>query len=243
MVQPKSFFLKGGERAVLLLHSFTSNPRDMRPLGRYLNEKGYTCFAPIYKGHGLPPEQLIRTNPDDWWESVKEGYDHLRAEGHQNIAVIGVSLGGIFALDVGQKLDVNGIVAMSVPNKREVDSLKRRVTKFAKAYKQLEGIEEQQIKYELAELEKQPFTNLVIFQDYINSTMRGLDNIHKPLSIMYGELDEPLYKESAKYIDDHVSTNNKRIKSYPHSNHLMTLGKDQDMIHSDVLSFLESLQW
>ncbi|MED0932127.1 alpha/beta hydrolase [Bacillus mobilis] len=243
VVKPRPVFLKGGMRAVLLLHSFTSNTRDMKQLGRYLNEQGYTCFIPIYKGHGLPPEQLIHTNPNDWWKSVEEGYYFLKQGGFQQIAVIGISLGGLFALNVGQRLNVNGIITMSVPYKKDVSSLQDRVLKFARAYKQFEGKEKNQIINEVANLEKLTLENLVSFKNHIDLTMKDLEKIKKPISIMYGELDEPLYKESAKYIQDHVFTSDISIKSYPNSKHLMTLGKDQEIIHTDVLSFLENLQW
>lgn len=243
IVKPRPVYIKGGERAVLLLHSFTSHTRDMKPLAKYLNEKGYTCYCPVYQGHGLPPEELFGTGPEDWWESVKEGYEYLKEEGHETIAVVGVSLGGIFALRVGQKFDVNGVVTMSVPHQRDLASLKNRVFKFAKAYKQYEGKTEQEIKEELAELEKQPFDGLEEFVDYIDETMEGLSNIKNPTKIMYGELDEPLYKDSADFIFDHVATSDKSVDNYPNSKHLMTLGKDQDQIQSDIESFLESLQW
>ncbi len=243
VVKPKSFLLKGGTRAVLLLHSFTSTTRDMRQLGRYLNEKGYTCYAPIYEGHGLSPEQLILKNPSDWWRSVEEGYHFLKKEGHQHIAVVGLSLGGVFALNVGQIFNVNGIVIMSVPYKREVSSLKARVLKFAETYKQFEGKEGQQITNEVDELERLPLENLISLKNYIDLTMKDLEKVNTPISIMYGELDEPLYKESAKSIQHHVSTGNKSAKSYPNSKHLMTLGQDQEVIQTDVLTFLENLQW
>ena len=50
IVTPKPFTFKGGDKAVLLLHGFTGNTADVRMLGRYLNERGYTCHAPQYKG-------------------------------------------------------------------------------------------------------------------------------------------------------------------------------------------------
>ncbi|BBP92335.1 hypothetical protein BsIDN1_59530 [Bacillus safensis] len=49
VVTPKPFTFKGGEKAVLLLHGFTGNTADVRMLGRYLNDRGYTCHAPQYK--------------------------------------------------------------------------------------------------------------------------------------------------------------------------------------------------
>jgi carboxylesterase len=243
IVKPKPFFLKGGDKAVLLLHSFTSNTRDVRELAKFLHMNGFSCFAPVYEGHGLPPELLISTYPSDWWRSVEEGYDYLNREGYRQIAVIGISLGGVFALNVGQTLKVNGIITMSVPYKREVNSLKERLIKYARAFKQFEGKDEKGISYEIGELEKSSSKCLFDFKRHIDMTMEGLEKIDQPIRIMYGELDEPLYKESATFIYDSVCTNNKLIHGYPNSSHLMTLGNDQNLIHKDILSFLKQLQW
>ncbi|MEC0206579.1 hypothetical protein P4H39_28640 [Paenibacillus lautus] len=82
LVQPKPFFLKGGDKAVLLLHSFTSNNRDVKQLGKYLNLNYFSCYAPVYEGHVLSPEYLIHTSPKDWWRSVEEGFHFLIKEGY-----------------------------------------------------------------------------------------------------------------------------------------------------------------
>lgn len=63
------------------------------------------------------------------------------------------------------------------------------------------------------------------------------------MKIMYGELDETLYKDSAEYIFDRVATDQKSVNNYPQSKHLMTLGKDQEQIQADIESFLSTLQW
>lgn len=59
-------------------------------------EKGYTSLAPQYRGHGTAPEKLITTNPDEWWQDVQEAYQRLHEAGYQEIAVAGLSLGGVF---------------------------------------------------------------------------------------------------------------------------------------------------
>ncbi|MEC1180588.1 alpha/beta hydrolase [Metasolibacillus meyeri] len=243
IIQPKSIFLKGGEKAVLLLHSFTSNTVDVKKLGRFLNQENYTCFAPLYEGHGLSSEQLLLTDPNDWWKSVERGYRFLKNEGYHTIAVIGVSLGGIFALNAGQQLNVNGVVTMSVPYKRDIDTLKNRVLNYALTYKQLEGKDKVQISHELDCLKASSFNSLLRFQEYIDLTMEGLSSIEKPICILYGELDEALYKESAEDIYQNVSSQHKSVKGYPNSSHLMTLGEDQEEIQTDILSFLNHLQW
>ncbi|MFC5361671.1 hypothetical protein [Peribacillus frigoritolerans] len=69
----------------------------------------------------------------------------MKDEGFKKKAVIGLSLGGVFALKVGQELKINGDVTMSVPIYREDTFLQKRVFHYAKGYKQLEGENEEQI--------------------------------------------------------------------------------------------------
>ncbi|UOQ94837.1 alpha/beta hydrolase [Halobacillus shinanisalinarum] len=243
IVPPKSFYYKGGEKAVLLLHSFTSNTSDMKKLGRYLQENKYSCHAPLYRGHGLTAEELITYGPSDWWKDVLNGYQLLKDEGFKKIAVIGLSLGGVFALKVGQELNVNGVVTMSVPTHREVAVLQERVFHYAKRYKQIEGKNGEQINLEMTQIQNMSVASLVEFQQLIDATIAKLARITSPISIFYGELDELLYKESANFVYRSVTSSQKSIKGYPNSTHLMTIGSDIEEVNKDILTFLNNLIW
>lgn len=243
IIPPKPFFYKGGDKAVLLLHSFTSNTNDMKKLGRYLQKNNYSCYGLLYSGHGLTAEELLTYRPSDWWQDVLNSYQMLKDEGFEKIAVIGLSLGGVFALKVGQELEVNGVVTMSVPIHREANFLQKRVFHYAKRYKQLEGKKEAQINIEITHLQNMSINSLVEFQQLIDITMDKLSLITTPIRILYGELDEPLYKESAEVIFQSVATNRKTMKGYPNSKHLMTLGDDINDVNKDILTFLNDLTW
>ncbi len=243
IIPPKPFFYKGGDKAVLLLHSFTSNTNDMKKLGRYLQKNNYSCYGLLYSGHGLTAEELLTYRPSDWWQDVLNSYQMLKDEGFKKIAVIGLSLGGVFALKVGQELEVNGVVTMSVPIHREANFLQKRVFHYAKRYKQLEGKKEAQINIEITHLQNMSINSLVEFQQLIDITMDKLSLITTPIRILYGELDEPLYKESAEVIFQSVATNRKTMKGYPNSKHLMTLGDDINDVNKDILTFLNDLTW
>lgn len=140
MVAPKPFTFGAGKRAVLLLHGFTGNTADIRMLGRYLEKRGYTCHAPLYKGHGVPPEQLVTTGPEDWWKDALDGYEYLKNKGHHEIAVAGLSLGGVFSLKLGYTVPIKGIVPMCAPvymNSEEV--VYEGILDYAHEYKKQEG--------------------------------------------------------------------------------------------------------
>jgi len=243
IVPPKPFFYKGGEKAVLLLHSFTSNTIDMKKLGKYLQQHNYTCYAPLYRGHGLTAEELLTFRPTDWSQDVLDGYQLLKDEGYEKIAVVGLSLGGVFALKAAQELKVSGVVTMSVPIHREASFLQKRVFHYAKSFKQLEGKNEEQIHHEFIQLQQMSIHSLVEFQHLIQKTMDQLARITSPISILYGALDEPLYKESAAVIYQSVGSQQKKVKGYPNSKHLMTLGPDKNDVNKDILAFLNDLHW
>src|SRR5690625_2164050 len=95
---PEPFTFEAGNRAVLLLHGFTGHSADVRMLGRYLEKKGYTTHAPIYRGHGQEPEALLHSSPDEWWEDILTAYNHLKNLGYNEIAVDGLLMGGVLIL-------------------------------------------------------------------------------------------------------------------------------------------------
>lgn len=240
---PKPFYYESGERAVLLLHSFTSNPNDMKKLGSYLQQNQYSCYAPTLSGHGLPAEELLNYGPADWWQDALDGYQLLKDKGFERIAVVGLSLGGVLALKMGQELKINGVVTLSVPMDKEAAVLKKRIVYYAKRYKQIEGKEDQQIASEMAELDLLPFESLTDFEQLINRTRDHLASVVSPVCVMYGEMDDSSYKTSAETIFESVASDQKTIKGYANSKHLMTLGKDMNAVNQDILAFLNKLNW
>ena len=115
------FFL--GDRskpACLLVHGFTGAPKEMRWMGEYLNEQGYTCLGVRLAGHATDPEDMIRSNWTDWTASVEDGY-HLLSGITEDIFLVGLSMGGVLSLLMSAQLDVRGVVAMSTPYKLKDD--------------------------------------------------------------------------------------------------------------------------
>jgi carboxylesterase len=244
IVAPKPFTYKGGNKAVLLLHGFTGNTKDVRMLGRYLNERGYTCHAPLYRGHGQDPKELLHTSPNNWWQDVKNGYQFLKDEGFEEIAVAGVSLGGVFSLKVGSELPVKAVVSMCAPvQSKSIDGLYKRVLNYAESYKKFEGKDKEQIFAEMTEFEKIPKHSLKELQQIIDETSQKLYFVTSPTFVLQGSLDDPLYTESARIIYNHVNTEHKQLKWYEQSGHIITLDKERERVYEDVYTFLNSVNW
>ncbi|MCA1031547.1 carboxylesterase [Bacillus timonensis] len=243
-VVPKPFTFEGGERAVLLLHGFTGNSADVRMLGRYLEKNGYTCHAPQYKGHGVPPEELVHTGPKDWWEDVMEGYQFLKDKGHKDIAAVGLSLGGVFSLKLGYTVPIKGIVPMCAPMYiKSEEVMYQGILDFAREYKKYEGKTVEQIEKEMIEFQKTPMNTLKELQQLISDVRNNVDMIYSPTFVVQARHDHMINTDSANIIYNEVESDVKEIKWYEESGHVITLDKERDQLHEDVLQFLEKLDW
>lgn len=244
IAQPKPFFFERGKRAVLLLHGFTGTSADVRMLGRFLEKKGYTTLAPHYKGHGVPPEELIHTGPGEWWEDVLAGYTQLKEAGYDEIAVAGLSLGGVFSLKLGYNKPVKGIVTMCAPmSMKTTELMYEGVLKYAREYKKYEGKSAEDIEKEVMLLRDEKMPSLKDLRSLVYDVRDHIDHTYAPLFVVQGTLDEVIDPDSATIIYDNTESDEKQIKWYEQSGHVITLGPEKVQLHEDILRFLESLDW
>ncbi|MBO0602239.1 carboxylesterase [Sporosarcina sp. E16_3] len=244
IAQPKPFFFERGKRAVLLLHGFTGTSADVRMLGRFLEKKGYTSLAPHYKGHGVPPEELIHTGPEEWWEDVLKGYNQLKEAGYDEIAVAGLSLGGVFSLKLGYNKPVKGIVTMCAPmSMKTTDLMYEGVLKYAREYKKFEGKGDADIERDIEALRAQNMPSLEELRSLVYDVRNHIDHIYAPLLVVQATYDDVIDTDSANVIYDNTESDIKHIKWYEQSGHVITLGPEKVTLHEDILRFLESLDW
>lgn len=242
--QPKPFTFEAGPRAVLLLHGFTGHTADVRMLGRFLEKKGYTSHAPIYRGHGVPPEELIKSNPDQWWEDVQQAFQHLKELGYDEIAVAGLSLGGVLGLKLAYSTKIKAVIPMCAPMFFDNETqLTVGFKAYSKEYKQLEGKDEESIKEEVAYLDENSKEMFEELGKTITDVKQNIDTIYTPAFVVQARKDQMINTESATYIYENVESDIKDIKWYEQSGHVITIDKEKEQLHEDIYHFLESLDW
>lgn len=106
------FHFDGGPVGVLLIHGFGGIPAELRPLGEFLAEQGYTVSSVLLARHGQMPEALRGVRWQDWYASVEQGWRELRAR-CERVIVIGFSLGGLLALHLAAQQPVDGVILLA----------------------------------------------------------------------------------------------------------------------------------
>lgn len=237
---PNPIFLEHehAEKAILLLHSFTGTVRDVKLLATKLNKAGFTCYVPAYKGHGLMLDELMSYDVDDWLDDATAGYQFLKDKGYSNISVCGVSLGGILSLKLAETKHVNSVAIMSTPYRKSDAGLAGRLKDYGERMGSLIGLAQSDMATQLEKI-KNYSTELDKFQLLVDNVMSQLDQITAPIAVKFGKQDDTSYETSAHYIFEHIQHDDKDIKGYDQSKHLMTHGNGHEEVEQDIIAFFE----
>ncbi|MCG7340102.1 carboxylesterase [Staphylococcus sp. ACRSN] len=239
---PEPFFFEEGPRAVLLLHGFTGNSADVRQLGRFLQKKGYTSYAPQYEGHAAPPEEILKSSPHVWYKDAIDAYDFLVDKGYEEIVVAGLSLGGCYALKISLNRDVKGIVTMCSPMYIKTEgAMFEGVLDYARNFKKYEGKDQDTIESEMSAFH--PTDTLKDLQGQIQDVRDHIDEVMDPLLVIQAEQDKMINTDSANIIYNESESDTKDIKWYANSGHVITIDKEKEQVFEAVYQFLESLDW
>ena len=174
-----------------------------------------------------------------------KAYNELKVMGYEEIAVAGLSLGGVFSLKMGYSMPVKGIVPMCAPmHLKSEDALYHGVLAFARDYKKKEGKTPEQIEKEIVAFDSPELKQVLTANDKLLSEVRdNIELIYAPIFVVQARKDQMINTESANIIYNTVESPEKTMKWYEESQHVITMDKEKDLLHEDILQFLNSLNW
>lgn len=215
----RSFYIPGGESAVILIHGFTSSPYEMQDVGTFLADQGYSVLGVRVFGHGTSPEDLEKTTYKDWTESAEEGMRQLLDAGFKRIFVCGYSFGANLSLHLAHEFPqyVRGVISIAGVVFVHLDWLIRLQlpvrAPFQRFYKK-KYFSEGNLDHYLqgGVYSKIPLQSLKNFYWFIDRvTKKELPDIHAPVLILHGKKDSTVQPKSAEYFMKHLGSTNKLL--------------------------------
>jgi carboxylesterase len=109
-----SFFLKGNDTAVLLIHGITGTPSEMRYFGKCLNKAGYTVFCNTLPRHCDTLAELKKVTWKEIVDACTEDFQRLKKES-KKVFVAGLSMGALVGVHLAYQFpgEVSGIIALA----------------------------------------------------------------------------------------------------------------------------------
>lgn len=213
------FIDNNSEIGILLLHGFSSNPRQFKELANYLSARGFTIFAPVIAGHGTTPDDLKKSGHEDWKESVKNAYVQLR-QTVKKVVIVGNSFGSNLGFWLAKEFDNEpiGIVSLGAPIfLRWHRFIKFRLATYGRLfsyYKKPARIYKidytdmwDEIAYRVI-----PIKSLKDFFDFIEQeTIPNIGKVTVPVLIANANHDDVIHPRSAAYIFSHIGSKIKEV--------------------------------
>ena len=235
------FFLPGGEHGVLLVHGFTGSPSEMRLLGQYLQQQGYTVLGGRLAGHGTTPEDLARTTAEDWFHSVLDGYEILRG-GCGRISVVGLSMGALLAMLLGTVRDVHRIVSLSAPIFLREENRLHLLPPRAAAVGQYVPRHRKRLPDIPADCnvcyDRMPMLSIHELLAVIRRLKAALPKVRQPLLVVQSRRDHTVRAESGAYIYEHAGAARKQLLWLEASGHRVTIDSERTTVFARTAEFL-----
>ena len=92
------FYDQSGQHAVLLIHGLTGTPTEMKPVAKRLTKQGFSVMCPALAGHCGSVSDLKKSKWQDWYGTIERSFEALKAAGHTQVYVAGLSMGALIAL-------------------------------------------------------------------------------------------------------------------------------------------------
>lgn len=238
-----AFFWEGGPTGILLFHGFTATTAEVRLLGRFLHEHGYTVSGPLLPGHGTTPEEMNHCRWQDWVAAAEAAYRQL-ASRCERVFIGGESMGAAISLYLASEYpEACGILTYApgilFPPSRMW--MARLLSLFVTIRKKPQGpptaVDSRWKGYGVNPL------HAVLELDRLQSeTRKRLPRIHQPLLIVQGRLDRTIDPRSGDIIRREVSSELKEFVWLENSTHCIILDCEWDKAAALTLKFIQKVE-
>ena len=236
------FFFAGGSIGCVLLHGFTAAPREMRPMGEFLNERGIAVHGARLAGHGTRPEDLARTTWRDWYTSALGAVHGLRGR-CRAVFTCGLSLGGALSLLLAADKEVDGAIAVNTPLHPYDRRLKyARFLAPLKPYtpKGLANLHDPAALADHADYLRIPTRAAAELRRVTRALERALPRVDAPVLVIQSRLDRVVPPENGQTIFDRIATSDKRLVWLARGGHIATEDYDKEIVFDEALRFIEA---
>lgn len=243
--KPTSFFTAQGKTAVLLFHAYSGSPNDVRMLSRALEKENYTVYAPLFSGHGtVEPKEILATDFKQWEEDAENAFKFLVQKGYQEIAVFGLSMGGIFAMNLLTKgyPQIIGGGAFCSPLFKTKNNVPENFLLYASQVYERQKIIGDIKAEKLRELKPLVIKQLEKIELFGEKVSQNLAAVKVPIYLAQGGADEMIDAKTVFKTAAALAQVDVTLAWYAKSGHVITVDSVHQQFEKDVSHFLKKVE-
>jgi carboxylesterase len=240
------FIYEAGPVGCLLVHGYTATPFEMREFARFLADGGITAGAPLLAGHGTSHEDLRGKTWRDWYASVSNALDVMRAR-CSKVYIAGLSLGGALSLYTASHRgdDIAGVVAMSAPIyvPQGVGYLLRGIQgQLPFLDKPYRDIDDPEARMQHISYPRSPVDSTASLVEFLGQLRAALPRVHAPALIIYARHDHVVPSVSSHHIYSRLGSHDKRMLALHRGYHIVTMDYDKQRVFDATYEFIQKHQ-
>ena len=211
----------------LLIHGFTGTHYEMKPLEKFLVDKGFNVRNIILPGHETSLKDLASTKWQNWVVFAQNELDILKSTS-EKVFISGLSMGGIITLVLGSNNeDVAGIIPMAAPCK--VPDWRMYLFKIIPFIEKIyplhrneeEGWEDMEALSTHKSYGYYPSASVKELYSLLGVVKDRIPRIKIPILILQGIKDNSVPSSHPKWIYDNVSSSDKQLKWIEKGGHVI----------------------
>lgn len=230
---------------VLLLHGYTSSLRTVDGLVPLLEEAGIPYRMPVLRGHGTTYEDLRGVTSRDWYADAEAALLDLAPE-VDRVAVVGLSMGGLVALELAMShpdlVATTVTVAASLRFKDPLASLTPLLAKVVGTWPSPNSFNDRSLKVNSENYLKFTTDSFASLYAYGKKIEARLSEVTTPLCVLHSKMDQIIAPVSANVIYERTSSTNREIHWFERSGHEMMQDLEADAVMASIMGYLDKLR-
>ncbi len=234
----------GGEGpAVLCLHGLTGTPWDVRPLAEALVVAGFACRGPLLPGHGTAPAELARVRRGAWLDATRSAFDALAAT-HRRVYVLGLSLGGLLALQLCVERRVKGVVVLAAPLRFSavVRAAVRLLAPIGVSLPKTPRISDPDARRGHPGYPRMPLPAVRELLHLQREVEGVLPRVESPLRLIYSRSDRTVGHADASRILARVGARDRAVHYLDRSDHVLPIDLERESVSRLTVEFLGTME-
>lgn len=230
-----TFFWEGNSTTgILLIHGFTATSVEVRPMAKFLHEKGYTVAGPLLPGHGHTVDDMNGVHWVDWVAAVEDLYNKLSGKCKQ-IFVLGESMGGLLSMEMAiAHPSIAGLLIFAPAVHVTKLGMARFIWPFKK-YIYKSNTDDSMPWQGFNVVPLHAANELLKLQNHV---IKHMHEIQQPTYVFQGQLDKSIDPLSSVEVVENISSKDKELFWLEESTHCILIDKQLPDVEEICLEFI-----
>jgi carboxylesterase len=218
----------------------------MEPMASFLNSEDISVRGMTLPGHGSSLEEFSKITNQQMLATVEAEYQELK-KNCESVVVVGFSMGGLLALQLGTLRELDGIAAICTPMFPRGGSAGEKAIRLASKVGGTFGLSlpkmgftslsDKTLSERLTGHEKYPFRSVARLIDLMETTRPVLRRVKAPLLVVQAKKDDVIWKKSGEYLLDAVGSDTKKLVHLESSRHKAPIDTDRHTLFEEIRKF------